>query len=474
MIGKYGKVTLLNDPEQQRKMLANRKISGVYRWTDGGETTYTGSYELSFLEFLDQIMNYNSSDIIAPSPHTYYYEYEGEKHFYIPDFFIPSLNLEIEIKDGGDNSNMHPKIQAVDKVKENLKDQVMKSNSKNFNYLKIVNKDNKRFFKYLEIAKKQFFEGIEKPIFMTESTSSYGLSSSFVYLDEDVFNESEDLFMERNDEIVNDGGILSNFDQNEIRKIDILNKQLKTGKISKEEFNTKINEIKKDCRSEFELPEKGSKAFFDPNKGTARENSVKPTTDLSSIRKGGGNNIRIDGTVDDVIFKNLQRHLNICRTTENYSEYKQHHSQICKMCGVPKDSSIAPSPRLDISSHKVCIRFYTEKNKAEIPVGSKLFHTSKQNGITRLQGKWKSSDGVLYSSMRVYFYIGKPGSRIGSTVSENEHIYMYKGSTDNAYIDPELHGNAIYIETNTSVPVTKIKNNEKDVKESFNNLLDLL
>lgn len=66
-------------------------------------------------------MEFDSDDIFAPSPHTYYYEYEGTKHFYIPDFFIGSLNLEVEIKDGGDNPNNHHKIQAVDKVKEEKK-----------------------------------------------------------------------------------------------------------------------------------------------------------------------------------------------------------------------------------------------------------------------------------------------------------------------------------------------------------------
>lgn len=167
MIGKYGKITLLNEPEQQKKMLASRRISGIYRWSDGkSRTQYTGSYEKAFLEFLDLIMDFDPSDVIAPSPHTFTYTYEDGVHFYIPDFYIPSLNLEIEIKDGGDNANMHPKIQAVDKVKESLKDEVMKTNNKNFNYLKITNKDHKKFFKYLEVAKEQFAIGNEKPIFM--------------------------------------------------------------------------------------------------------------------------------------------------------------------------------------------------------------------------------------------------------------------------------------------------------------------
>jgi len=171
MIGKYGKITLLNDPEQQKKMLANRSISGEYTWSTNPKykIPYTGTYELSFLEFLDTVMDFSPEDIISPSPHTYYYIYENKKHFYIPDFFIPSLNLEIEIKDGDINTkgaNMHPKIMAVDRVKEKLKDDVMMSNNKNFNYLKILNKDNKKFLKYLELAKHQFATRGEGPIFM--------------------------------------------------------------------------------------------------------------------------------------------------------------------------------------------------------------------------------------------------------------------------------------------------------------------
>ena len=165
MIGKYGKTTLLDDPEQQKKMLANRRISGEYVWRDHvHKSTYTGSYEKSFLEFLDKIMNFDPNDIMAPSPHTYYYEYEGKNHFYIPDFFIPSLDLEIEIKDGGDNINKHPKIQAIDKVKEALKDRVMLKNQ--FSYIKITNMNNSIFLDFLSKAKEQSFDKVQKPIFM--------------------------------------------------------------------------------------------------------------------------------------------------------------------------------------------------------------------------------------------------------------------------------------------------------------------
>lgn len=155
MIGKYGKVTLLDDPEHQKKMLKNRAISGTYKWEDGGKTDYTGSYEQDFLKFLDVLMEFESTDIMAPSPHTYYYKYEGKKHFYIPDFFIPSLNLEIEIKDGGNNPNNHHKIKDVDKVKEKLKDEVLMSQSE-FSYIKITNKQYDTFFEFLFKSKEQF------------------------------------------------------------------------------------------------------------------------------------------------------------------------------------------------------------------------------------------------------------------------------------------------------------------------------
>jgi len=155
MIGKYGKVSLLDDPEQQKKMLANRSISGEYTWSDGTKKTYTGSYEYDFLRFLDVLMDYPSRDVITPSPHTYYYEYEGKKHFYIPDVYIESLNLEIEIKDGGDNPNTHHKIQDVDKIKERLKDQVLLSQT-SVSYIKITNKSYDTFMKYLMELKDQY------------------------------------------------------------------------------------------------------------------------------------------------------------------------------------------------------------------------------------------------------------------------------------------------------------------------------
>lgn len=156
MIGKYGKVNLLNEPDHQRKMLMGRSISGEYEF-NGVMKPYVGSYELDFLKTMDLFFDWDPNDIAMPSPHTYYYMYEGEKHFYIPDVFIYSLGLEIEIKDGGNNPNMHHKIQDVDKEKERLKDEVM-HNQKLHHYIKLTNKNYWNLFEFFRISK----EHVEK------------------------------------------------------------------------------------------------------------------------------------------------------------------------------------------------------------------------------------------------------------------------------------------------------------------------
>jgi endogenous inhibitor of DNA gyrase (YacG/DUF329 family) len=153
---KAGKENIMNDPEHQKMMLSHRKISGVYTWSDKKHKfNYTGSYEKDFLEFLDVVMNYDPEDIMAPAPQVFYYTYEGKKHFYIPDFYITSLNLLVEIKDGGANPNKHHKIQEVDKEKERLKDAEMAKHSKEINYLKVTDKDYSIYLNYLLTLKYQ-------------------------------------------------------------------------------------------------------------------------------------------------------------------------------------------------------------------------------------------------------------------------------------------------------------------------------
>ena len=110
----YGKEHLLNDAKQQEKMLAGRHISGKLKFADGKEFIYTGSYEKDFLEFM-QNMEWKSNDLIMPAPFEIAYKYEGKNHFYIPDAYIPSLDLIIEIK--GENNHYQARDISIRDIK---------------------------------------------------------------------------------------------------------------------------------------------------------------------------------------------------------------------------------------------------------------------------------------------------------------------------------------------------------------------
>lgn len=104
MINTYGKEHLLNDENMQNKMLSNRSISGTYKFTTGGTVNYVGTYEKKFLIFIDTVMKFRASDIEEPGP-VILYKYKNETHKWITDYYIPSFNLVMDIKDGGDNPN---------------------------------------------------------------------------------------------------------------------------------------------------------------------------------------------------------------------------------------------------------------------------------------------------------------------------------------------------------------------------------
>lgn len=131
----YNKPTLLNDAEQQEKMLANRRISGTYTFSDGTKMTYTGKYERNALEFMDKVLNIPAMDIQAPGP-VLEYEYDGEVHKWITDIYYIPANLLIEIKDGGSNPNNRsmPSYREKQVAKE-----TMVTSLGTFNYVRLTN-----------------------------------------------------------------------------------------------------------------------------------------------------------------------------------------------------------------------------------------------------------------------------------------------------------------------------------------------
>ena len=147
MLKKYGKEHLLDDPEQQKKMLANRKISGVYVWRNGYRTKYTGTYEKNFLEFMDYFLNWNNpEDIMMPAPQIFrYVDEDGVERFYIPDAYITSLNLIVEIKASTENNTHYYREREY--KKEKIKDEILKKSD--YDYIKIVDNNFKPLFDYI-------------------------------------------------------------------------------------------------------------------------------------------------------------------------------------------------------------------------------------------------------------------------------------------------------------------------------------
>ena len=141
-------------------MLKNRNISGTYTFSDGKtKLDYVGSYELDFLKFYDLELKGSPLDLIE-CPFTFEYIYENARHFYIPDFYIPTLNLIIEIKDGAESNQTNQAIINSSQVKEKLKDQAVIDAGK-FNYIKIRDKHYDDFIQLIEVIKERNISGEE-------------------------------------------------------------------------------------------------------------------------------------------------------------------------------------------------------------------------------------------------------------------------------------------------------------------------
>lgn len=135
MMRVYNKTHLLDDPKHQEKMLAHRRISGKYKWSDGKIFTYTGQYEKHLMEFLDKIMEFKSDEVIAPGP-ILEYKFNGKVHHWITDFLLLPYNLIIEVKDGGNNPNN--RNMPIYRSKQLAKEQMI-TNLGKYNYLRLTN-----------------------------------------------------------------------------------------------------------------------------------------------------------------------------------------------------------------------------------------------------------------------------------------------------------------------------------------------
>ena len=146
-----GTTNLLEDPEFQKKMLSARKISGTYKFADGGIRSYTGSYEKKLLEFADKVLNIKSEHIMTPGP-TLEYSYNGETHKWIIDQYWVPWNLLIEVKDGG----AHPNNRNMTEYRtKQICKEVMVTDLGTYNYLRLTDNQFPQLIEILMEIKKE-------------------------------------------------------------------------------------------------------------------------------------------------------------------------------------------------------------------------------------------------------------------------------------------------------------------------------
>ena len=212
MMKVHGVTTLLNDADHQNKMLSNRSIAKDYTWSDGSRKKAIGSYEYDCLRFLDDVLNMSSSDVFFPAPFTLSYEYDGKTRMYIPDGYIASLNLILEIKE---SDNTHHKIQAVDRVKTKCKENALIKYK--YNYVKVLDKKYGTLIKTIDTLKNSNDVGNPDdsgsryaPVIVTENTSSilteiHNLAVSLAErTGQDISHLSERTYMADADKILGD------------------------------------------------------------------------------------------------------------------------------------------------------------------------------------------------------------------------------------------------------------------------------
>jgi endogenous inhibitor of DNA gyrase (YacG/DUF329 family) len=188
MLRVHNKIYLTDDPKYQEKMLAGRRISGKYKWSDGRIFTYTGKYEKNLMEFLDKVLEYDSDEIVAPGP-TLEYEYKGKLHHWITDFIILPYNLIIEVKDGGDNPNNRfmPEYRAKQVSKEK-----MITNLGTYSYIRLTNNDFGQLLSILAELKMQVVDdNADKPLYRIHENMQLEESTTLINNEECILEAAK-------------------------------------------------------------------------------------------------------------------------------------------------------------------------------------------------------------------------------------------------------------------------------------------
>jgi len=145
---KLGTGNPASDPEHQLKAIKGRSYSGEYTFKDGGKVGYSSSYEMDFLRFLDEDMGFPSSEV-EQCEIIFWIKLNGKKRFHIPDFYLPSFQLIVNIKTF---KNMNSNIQTTGKLRQKLSDKAIVDDG-SYHYILILDKDYTDFIQMMTTLK---------------------------------------------------------------------------------------------------------------------------------------------------------------------------------------------------------------------------------------------------------------------------------------------------------------------------------
>ena len=171
------------------------------------------------------------------------------------------------------------------------------------------------------------------------------------------------------------------------------------------------------------------------------------------------------------------------KDSDNYNEYKQFFSKLCRFCHILPTGTVLYEVSLTENTNKIdgknrhtikVIYAYNTK-KIQIPQDATLYHMSKVQGIKALNPTFRSKEFAktgssrtqyFYSSPRVYLTLNKIMIKWFADYDWNETVYKYvvDKPIKEAYVDPLVNGflnRAIYVETSTPIKVLPIEEWQK-------------
>ena len=172
--------------EGLEKMLAGRRISGKYKFRDGHEVNYTGSYELKALEFFDKIMYIKPEDLMVPGP-ALKYELDGVDHIYIPDMYYIPYNLIIEVKTGGNKPNTNPQWKET-RRKQMAKEKFVVEKT-DYNYIRLTNNEFNQILSVFADLKMSSME--DDPYRVVHINEGNMFNTKDIYYNKDKFDSGE-------------------------------------------------------------------------------------------------------------------------------------------------------------------------------------------------------------------------------------------------------------------------------------------